>query len=107
MIIRIEAFLLRLLCNVRGSLLCGACHGPPLGYAAPSRCGSAQVHFMWPNGRGQLLAGLERARPGYGRLVALLQGVPGSQARAPAQAEGARSPPPALAASGGVRPVLK
>ena len=40
----------------------------------------AQVHFMWPNGRGQLLVSLERARPGYGRLLALLQGVPGSQA---------------------------
>ena len=35
---------------------------------------------MWPNGRGELLAGLERARPSYGRLVALLQGVPGSRA---------------------------
>ena len=40
----------------------------------------AQVHFMWPNGRGELLAGLERGRPSYGRLVALLQGVPGSRA---------------------------
>lgn len=35
---------------------------------------------MWPNGRGELLAGLERGRPSYGRLVALLQGVPGSRA---------------------------
>ncbi|KAK9840583.1 hypothetical protein WJX81_002940 [Elliptochloris bilobata] len=42
--------------------------------------GDWQVHFMWPNGRGELLTGLERARPGYGRLVALLQRVPGSQA---------------------------
>ena len=35
---------------------------------------------MWPNGRGELLAGLERARPSYARLVSLLQGVPGSRA---------------------------
>lgn len=47
---------------------------------ASSAQSDAQVHFMWPNGRGQLLVSLERARPGYGRLLALLQGVPGSQA---------------------------
>jgi hypothetical protein len=40
----------------------------------------AQVHFIWPNGRGALLAGVERARPSYERLLALLRSVPGSKA---------------------------
>ena len=46
------------------------------------RCfpGSWQVHFIWPNGRGALLTGIEKARPSYERLLSVLQGVPGAKA---------------------------
>lgn len=46
------------------------------------RCypGDWQVHFIWANGRGALLAGVDKARPGYERLLSLLQSVPGSKA---------------------------
>lgn len=40
----------------------------------------AQVHFIWANGQGALLAGVERVRPGYERLLQLLRSVPGSKA---------------------------
>jgi hypothetical protein len=40
----------------------------------------AQVHFMWPNGKGHLLAGTEEERPCYDRILELLRRVPGSQA---------------------------
>lgn len=39
-----------------------------------------QVHFIWPNGRGALLTGIEKARPSYERLLSVLRGVPGSKA---------------------------
>ena len=46
------------------------------------RCfpGLWQVHFIWPNGRGALLTGIEKARPSYERLLSVLQGVPGAKA---------------------------
>jgi hypothetical protein len=48
--------------------------------AVQESCSRAQVHFIWPNGRGALLAGVDRARPSYERLLSLLQSVPGSKA---------------------------
>lgn len=50
--------------------------------AAASELGScrAQVHFIWPNGQGALLAGVEKLRPSYERLLSLLRSVPGSKA---------------------------
>ena len=46
------------------------------------RCfpGAWQVHFIWPNGRGALLTGIEKERPSYERLLSVLQSVPGSKA---------------------------
>lgn len=46
------------------------------------RCfpGAWQVHFIWPNSRGALLTGIEKERPGYERLLSVLQSVPGSKA---------------------------
>jgi len=38
------------------------------------------VHFIWPNGKGALLTGIEKQRPTYERLRSVLQGVPGSMA---------------------------
>ena len=35
---------------------------------------------MWPNGRGELLAGCEKERPRYEQLLKVLQSVPGSEA---------------------------
>ena len=40
----------------------------------------AQVHFIWANGQGALLAGVEKTRPSYERLLQLLRSVPGSKA---------------------------
>ncbi len=48
-------------------------------YAIATMC-ILQVHFIWANGRGALLAGVDKARPGYERLLSLLQSVPGSKA---------------------------
>lgn len=42
--------------------------------------GHWQLHFMWPNGKGYLLAGTEAERPSYDRILDLLRRVPGSQA---------------------------
>ncbi|BDA48311.1 probable APETALA2-like protein 2 at N-terminal half [Coccomyxa sp. Obi] len=39
-----------------------------------------QVHFIWANGQGALLAGVEKVRPSYERLLELLRSVPGSKA---------------------------
>ena len=46
------------------------------------RCfpGAWQVHFIWPNGKGALLTGIEKERPSYERLLSALQGIPGSKA---------------------------
>ena len=38
------------------------------------------MHYIWPNGQGALLAGVERERPCYDRLLELLRSVPGSKA---------------------------
>ena len=38
------------------------------------------MHFIWPNGKGALLTGIEKERPSYERLMSALQGVPGSKA---------------------------
>lgn len=38
------------------------------------------MHFIWPNGRGALLTGIEKERPSYERLLSVLQSVPGSKA---------------------------
>ncbi len=43
-------------------------------------CLRAQVHFIWANGQGALLAGVEKMRPSYQRLLELLRSVPGSKA---------------------------
>ena len=52
------------------------------GIGQPCRCfpGAWQVHFVWPNGKGALLTGIEKERPSYERLLSALQGVPGSKA---------------------------
>jgi Domain of unknown function (DUF1995) len=42
--------------------------------------GEWQVHFIWPNGKGHLLAGTDSERPSYDRILDLLRRVPGSQA---------------------------
>eukprot|EP00884_Botryococcus_braunii_P002887 jgi/Botrbrau1/1259/Bobra.0163s0052.1 len=42
--------------------------------------GPWQVHFIWPNGKGHLLAGTQEERPSYDRILDLLRRVPGSQA---------------------------
>lgn len=39
-----------------------------------------QVHYIWPNGKGQLLVSTEEEPPTYQRLLSLLQAVPGSKA---------------------------
>lgn len=38
------------------------------------------MHFIWANGQGALLAGVEKTRPSYERLLELLRSVPGSKA---------------------------
>lgn len=38
------------------------------------------MHYIWPNGRGQLLVGTDDEPPTYQRLLSLLQTVPGSKA---------------------------
>lgn len=38
------------------------------------------MHFIWPNGKGALLTGIEKERPSYERLLSALQGIPGSKA---------------------------
>ena len=45
--------------------------------------GPWQVHYVWPNGRGDLLVAAEGARPRYDRLLALIKRVPGSRASRP------------------------
>ena len=38
-----------------------------------------QVHYMWPNGKGQMLVSTQKEPPSYERLLSLLRKVPGSK----------------------------
>ena len=42
-----------------------------------------QVHYVWPNGKGDLLVAAERTRPPYDRLLSVVKRVPGSRASRP------------------------
>ena len=60
---------------------CDVCNGVQ-GLTGMLAC-ARQVHYIWPNGQGALLAGVERLRPSYERLLTLLRSVPGSRPAAP------------------------